>query len=147
MGTPVETNTATTTKTAQDEEFRDPRASKLCSGQTRPWSCSPRRSSHCPPSTSNSPPRCPSSTSYSPPRCPPAHAPPCRPSQCCPPPTSPPSTPGRCEGCRPGGYSQRRGLLHCVHSHQRGLQQSPLTTAGGEEISVTRDSNNLIQIQ
>merc|ERR1711953_1195579 len=117
MGTPVETNTATTTKTAQDEEFRDPRASKLCSGQTRPWSCSPRRSSHCPPSTSNSPPRCP-----------PAHAPPCRPSQCCPPPTCPPSTRGPCgcQGGRPGGNSQRRGLLHCVRSHQRGLQQSPL---------------------
>merc|ERR1711953_142919 len=109
MGTPVETNTATTTKTAQDEEFRDPRASKLCSGQTRPWSCSPRRSSHCPPSTSNSPPRCPSSTSYSPPRCPsstsyspprcpPAHAPPCRPSQCCPPPTCPPRGPCGCQG-------------------------------------------------
>merc|ERR1711990_468536 len=77
MGTPVETNTQLpttkpTTNNAQDEEFSDPRISQHCSGQARPWRCSPRSSSCCPSSTSNSPSRCPSSTSNSPSRCPPS---------------------------------------------------------------------------
>merc|ERR1711997_520577 len=120
MGTQVETNnqlptTKPTTNNAQDEEFSDPRISQHCSGQARPWRCSPRSSSCCPPSTRNSssccppstrnspprsppstrnsPPRCPPSTRNSPPRCPPsspAHAAPGCPPPCCPPPTCPP---------------------------------------------------------
>merc|ERR1712242_35689 len=140
MGTPVETNyqptQQPTTNNAQDEEFSEPRISQHCSGQARPWSCSSWRPSCCPPSTSDSPSCCPSSTINSPPRCPcsPAHAPPACPPQ----PGSPcggqgcPEDPGRvggvraqvlhpagrCEGCRPGGDSQRRGGLHCVRPHQ-----------------------------
>merc|ERR1712183_652427 len=147
MGTPVETNyqptlqpttnnQQPTTNNAQDEEFSEPRISQHCSGQARPWSCSSWRSSCCPPSTSNSPSCCPPSTSFSPPRCPPSTR------------VSPPRCPrspgrpcggqggpedhcrvggvraqvlhpaGRCEGCRPGGDSQRRGGLHCVRPNQ-----------------------------
>merc|ERR1711994_596061 len=98
MGTQVETNnqlptTKPTTNNAQDEEFSDPRISQHCSGQARPWRCSPRSSSCCPPSTRNSSSCCPPSTRNSPPRCPlssPAHAAPGCPPPCCPPPTCPP---------------------------------------------------------
>merc|ERR1712241_1248779 len=141
MGTPVETNyqptqlPTTTTNNAQDEEFSEPRISQHCSGQARPWSCSSWRPSCCPPSTSSSPPRCPRAPAHAPPRCPPrCPAPPACPPQ----PGSPcsgqggPEDPGRvggvraqvlhpagrCEGCRPGGNSQRRGLLHCVRPYQ-----------------------------
>merc|ERR1711997_706052 len=135
-----------TTNNAQDEEFSEPRISQHCSGQARPWSCSSWCPSCCPPSTSSSPSCRPPSTSDSPPCCPrsPAHAPPRCPPRCpaptaCPPqPGSPcggqggPEDPGRvggvraqvlhpagrCEGCRPGGDSQRRGGLHCVRPHQ-----------------------------
>merc|ERR1711874_846118 len=77
-----------TNNNAQDEEFGHRRIFQHCSGQARPWSCSPRSSSYCPPSTSNSPPRCPLS---SPARPPPRRPPQCRPSQCVPPPTCPPA--------------------------------------------------------
>merc|ERR1711990_1443880 len=105
MGTPVETNTQLpttkpTTNNAQDEEFSDPRISQHCSGQARPWRCSPRSSSCCPSSTRNSPSRCPPSTSNSPSRCPPStsNCPSCCPlsspahaaPRCPPPPTCPP---------------------------------------------------------
>merc|ERR1711994_434299 len=77
-----------TNNNAQDEEFGHRRIFQHCSGQARPWSCSPRNSSYCPPSTSNSPPRCPLSS----PACPPPRRPSqCRPPQCRPPPTCPPA--------------------------------------------------------
>merc|ERR1711953_1120592 len=114
MGTPVETNyqptQQPTTNNAQDEEFSVPRISQHCSGQARPWSCSSWRPSCCPPSTST---------------CPPQPGSPCGGQ-------GGPEDPGRvggvraqvlhpagrCEGCRPGRDSQRRGGLHCVRPHQ-----------------------------
>merc|ERR1711997_1054046 len=81
-----------TNNNAQDEEFGDRRIFQHCSGQARPWSCSPRSSSYCPSSTSNSPPRCPLSS--------PARPPPRRPSQRVPPPTCPPAR-STC-GCQGG---------------------------------------------
>merc|ERR1711997_1316167 len=55
-----------TNNNAQDEEFGHRRIFQHCSGQARPWSCSPARP-------------------------PPRRPPQCRPPQCVPPPTCPPA--------------------------------------------------------
>merc|ERR1712203_377703 len=117
-----------------DEEFLDPLISEHCPGQARPWRSSPQ----CPPSTSNSPPQCPSPCCPPPPTCPPA---PCRPrgSQGGPEDDSRAGgvraavlhPAGRCEGCRPGGYSEWGGILHSVRPNQRGFQESARGRPGG----------------